>query len=64
MNSPFNFGDIVTNVSEAYSCAEKGSTGVIVDDGYITQFGLWRFLVRWDYAPDMFFGVHHLDIIK
>lgn len=52
------FYDRVKVTSSNYACACPGDTGTIVDHGYPTNYGLVRYLVRWDSSPDMLWGVH------
>ena len=54
----FKFGDRVKVVSPNYACANLGDEGRIVDNGYQASNNLYRYLVRWDTAPDMLWGVH------
>lgn len=59
MNKIFvKYGDRVKVSSDKYTCAEVGEVGTIVDFGYLTGYGLVRYLVRWDNNPDILFGVH------
>lgn len=52
---------IVTEPKYAY-IAEVGTIGEIINDGYVTQFGDERYLVRWESNPTMLFGVHASSI--
>jgi hypothetical protein len=62
MNNPLKYNDRVVVTVETYCCADVGEIGTIVDEGYLVDNNLYRYLVRWDNNPTMLYGVHSCDI--
>jgi hypothetical protein len=60
----FKYGDRVVVTSDTYSCADKGATGTLVDEGYWSSLvGDKRFLVRFD-GSDSLYGIHTKAMAK